>query len=314
MLARPSLFARLPWMVLAPCPWLAFVAGAWAAGGDPVPSTSEAEFDWRAFLAPFHTVTLHLPIGFVAIAALLEGYGFLRPSPQLRGAINLVLWATGLSAVVVAALGVFRGAGGGYDEELLAHHERFGIAVAAVSVAMAAVHTVAFRGGIPRRALGGVYRAMLAANLVLITITGHGGGNLTHGSKYLVEGAPPWVKEWLARREGGRGGSEADRGSGHYAEAIRPAFEEKCFSCHGPEKQQGDYRMDTVEGLFAAGESELPAIVPGNPLESYLVELITLPAEDDLAMPPEGKPRLTAEETLAVIQWIWDGADTGEAR
>ncbi len=68
--------------------------------------------------------------------------------------------------------------------------------------------------------------------------------------------------------------------------------------------------MDTVEGLFAAGKSELDPIVKKSPMESYLIETITLPEDDDMAMPPDGKDRLTPEETLAVIRWIWDGAKT----
>ena len=105
--------------------------------------------------------------------------------------------------------------------------------------------------------------------------------------------------------------SDPGSSSGHFAEVIRPIFEDKCFQCHGEEKQKGDYRMDTIEGLFAAGESELDPIVAKRPLESYLVEVITLPTEDDYVMPPEGKDPLTAEETLAIMRWIWDGADTG---
>jgi len=28
-------------------------------------------------------------------------------------------------------------------------------------------------------------------------------------------------------------------------------------------------------------------------------------------MPPDGKDRLTPEETLAIMRWIWQGAKTG---
>ena len=99
--------------------------------------------------------------------------------------------------------------------------------------------------------------------------------------------------------------------SGDYASVIQPIFEAKCYQCHGPEKQKGDFRMDTVEGLFKAGESELDPIVKGNAVESYLVETITVPEDDDIAMPPDGKDRLTPEETLAIMRWIWQGAKTG---
>jgi mono/diheme cytochrome c family protein len=154
------------------------------------------------------------------------------------------------------------------------------------------------------------YRFLLLADMVLLSIAGHGGGNLTHGSKYLTENAPDWVRKWVERGDVPAGGAATDSTS-EYARVIQPIFEAKCYQCHGAEKQKGDYRMDTVEGLFAAGESGLDPIVKGNAVESYLVETITVPDDDDIAMPPDGKDRLTPEEVLAIMRWIWAGAETG---
>ena len=269
---------------------------------------AKGAFDLRSFLAPFHTVTLHLPIGFVMIAAILEGYHWFRPSRQLRNAIGLVLFFSAATSVLVVLLGIFRAEGGGYEPETLEHHRWFGIAVGALTIVIALVHAVVFRGD-GKKAGAALYRVLLLGDLVLLTIAGHGGGNLTHGSKYLTENAPEWVKEWVESSKG-EGPVSSQSGGGEFATAIRPILEKKCFQCHGEEKQKGDYRMDTVEGLFAAGESELDPVVKGNPMESYLVETLTLPEDDDMAMPPEGKDRLTPEETLAVIRWIWEGAKT----
>lgn len=273
-------------------------------------SPAKEAFDLRSFLAPFHTVTLHLPIGFVMMAAILEGYHLFRPSRPLRNAIGLVLVFSALTSVIVVLLGIFRADGGGYEPETLEHHRWYGIGVGALTVVIALVHAAVF-GGDGKKAGSALYRVLLLGDLVLLTIAGHGGGNLTHGSKYLTENAPDWVKEWVEST--GKEGAVEDGGSGgggEYATVIRPIFEKKCFQCHGEEKQKGDYRMDTVEGLFAAGESELDPVVKGNPMESYLVETLTLPEDDDMAMPPDGKDRLTPEETLAVIRWIWEGAKT----
>lgn len=281
-----------------------------AAAAEPAAAAEAVEaFDYRAFLGPFHTVTLHLPIGFVVIAAILEGYHILRPSRALRNAISVVLVFSGLAAAVAALFGIFLAEGGGYDSEALEHHRWYGIAAGALTIVLAIVHPLAFREG--RGRLGAsFYRVLLLGDLVVLTIAGHGGGDLTHGSTYLTENAPAWLKEWIEPADEEGPGDGAAAGGGEYAATIRPIFEEKCFKCHGEEKQKGDYRMDTVEGLFAAGESELDPIVKGNPMESYLVETILLPEDDDLAMPPDGKDRLTPEETFAVIQWIWDGAKT----
>ena len=278
---------------------------------DPVlaaESQSDSLFDWRAFLAPFHTVTLHLPIGFVTMAVILEIYSLFRETAALRKVIGLVLWVSAVSAVIVTLLGLFRAADGGYETVALVRHQQAGIAVAVLTALLAIIHTFAYYGGSRKMIAALFFRLGLVINMVCLTIAGHYGGNLTHGSKYLTEGAPEWAREWIKKVEGSPETEPQQPGVGVFAEVIQPAFKNKCYSCHGPEKQKSEYRMDTKEGLFAAGESELDPIVAGNPLESYLVEMITLPKHDEFVMPPEGKEALTPEETLAVMRWIWDGA------
>ena len=303
----------------------AFAADAASEGGN----APEQVFDWKAFLAPFHAVVLHLPIGFVTIALILEVYSFFNQGNSLRRAIGLVLWMSVLSAVVASALGYLRGASGGYEANALAFHQWTGIATTALIGIAACLHLFAFpRQGKRRLLFASAYRLVLFLGVGLLMIAGHYGGNLTHGSKYLFENAPEWVGEWVAETEAKVTEKIAEEtgleiattpetdsgtagGSGLYAEVIQPVFEQKCYQCHGAEKQKGDYRMDTIEGLFAAGESELDPIVEGRPLESYLVEVISLPEEDDFVMPPTGKEALTGEEILAIMRWIWDGAETG---
>lgn len=300
---RSSSLCRVGLLVVGILLGLSAFPAAFAAEGSSSPAEGT---DWRAFLAPFHTVTLHMPIGFVMMAVILEVYSLLRPSEPLRKAIGVVLLFSATSAVVVVVLGIFRASDGGYEPETLEEHRWFGIAVGVVTALVLLVHWLVFRKEAKPLPIG-IYRFLLVADSVLLVVAGHGGGNLTHGSKYLTENAPAWVKEWI---EPGGEDPSGKNAAGTYAEVIRPIFEEKCFQCHGEEKQKGDYRMDTIDGLFAAGESELEPIVKGIATESYLVELITLPEDDDLVMPPDGKERLTPEETLAVIQWIWNGAET----
>ena len=181
----------------------------------------------------------------------------------------------------------------------------------------AVLHFFAYRRGeLKRIGVRKVYLLLLAGNMGLLAYSGHLGGNLTHGSEYLWADAPEWIQDVVHKIEGKGGKADPNAGSGEgvYAEVIQPIFEEKCYQCHGEEKQKGDYRMDTLEGLFKAGESELDPIVAGRVMESFLAETITLPVADDLAMPPEGKTELTPEETLVILRWIWNGAKTGEKK
>ena len=286
-------------------------------GGETAKKVAEEGLDWFAFLGPFHTVTLHLPIGVLAFVVVLEMYAWFNPVRDVRKVVGLALWFGALTAIVAAALGYALGEGGGYEEDAVWWHRWTGIGVGVLTLVLAILHSLAFRRGELRRVkVRKAFLVLLMVNMGLLTYTGHLGGNLTHGSEYLWADAPEWIQDVVhtIEGEGGKADPNAGTGEGVFAEVIQPIFEAKCYQCHGEEKQKGDYRMDTIEGLFKAGESELDPIVASRVNESFLAETITLPEEDDLAMPPEGKDRLTPEETLIILHWIWNGAKTGEKK
>src|SRR6185436_3131019 len=87
---------------------------------------------------------------------------------------------------------------------------------------------------------------------------------------------------------------------------IRPIFQGVCIGCHQPAKAKGDYSMMSREKMLAAGESKLPAIVPGQPDKSNLVKLIT-PDKGEAEM-PKGKKALSPVEIELVRKWIAEGA------
>ena len=55
---------------------------------------------------------------------------------------------------------------------------------------------------------------------------------------------------------------------------IRPLFQAHCTGCHQPAKIRGDYLMTDFASLLKGGESGEPAVVPGKPELSYLIEQI----------------------------------------
>ena len=92
-----------------------------------------------------------------------------------------------------------------------------------------------------------------------------------------------------------------------YYEHIRPVFQAKCQGCHQPAKAKGDYVMTDVVKLIAGGETS-PVVVPKDPHESYLIELVTQQeGEDRPEMPPKEEP-LTPYELKLVTKWIEQGA------
>ncbi len=92
-----------------------------------------------------------------------------------------------------------------------------------------------------------------------------------------------------------------------YARDIEPILSENCLDCHGPDKQKSGLRVDQRASLMRGGDYGLPALVPGKPAESFLLE--TVRGDDpDMAMPPKGDP-LTAEQIDLLTRWIEDGAE-----
>jgi len=91
---------------------------------------------------------------------------------------------------------------------------------------------------------------------------------------------------------------------------IRPVLVDKCLSCHSVEaesrgKLKGGLYLDTREGLLTGGGAG-PAIVPGDPEKSLLIEAIRH-KDEDFAMPPK-EDKLPAAVIAAFEQWIKDGA------
>ena len=90
-----------------------------------------------------------------------------------------------------------------------------------------------------------------------------------------------------------------------FSRDIRPIFEQACFSCHGPARQRGGFRLDRRTEALRGGDSGA-AILPGEGSKSPLVERI---AASDLSirMPPKGEP-LSADQVSLVRAWIDTGA------
>ncbi|MFO0804159.1 MAG: DUF1549 domain-containing protein [Gemmataceae bacterium] len=93
-----------------------------------------------------------------------------------------------------------------------------------------------------------------------------------------------------------------------FEKRIRPLLAEHCHSCHSAEAQtkkklKGGLLLDSRDGWKAGGDSG-PAIVPGKPAESLLIESVKY--DGDLKMPPKGK--LPAAAIADLEQWVKLGA------
>jgi hypothetical protein len=95
----------------------------------------------------------------------------------------------------------------------------------------------------------------------------------------------------------------SDPDAAFFESAVRPILVERCHSCHGPAKAKAGLRLDSRAAVLAGGESG-PAIVPGMPGESLLIDAINYGELHQ--MPP--KSRLKDAEIAALTRWVAIGA------
>ncbi|MCH9023024.1 MAG: PSD1 domain-containing protein [Planctomycetes bacterium] len=81
---------------------------------------------------------------------------------------------------------------------------------------------------------------------------------------------------------------------------------ERCYQCHGSQKQKGQLRLDVKTQTARGGDSQA-VIVPGHPEMSELYRRITLGPEDEDRMPGKGEP-LSNRQIERIGLWIKQGA------
>jgi uncharacterized membrane protein len=244
------------------------------------------------FFGRFHPLLVHLPIGILLVALLLQ---WLARKPRfiaLRPSVSIVLLCGVISAAASCITGYLLSISDDYDEVLASWHMWMALALLFVSflLYLKEINTN-FR----------VSRALLSIGLLLlIAITGHLGGSLTHGSDYLSTPFKalfsgdslsvttikpvPNVQEALV-----------------YQNVVQPILQTRCLGCHNSSKQKGGLRMDEISGLVKGGKNG-KVFQPGNAGASEMVRRLLLPVTDDDHMPPPEKPQPT-ENQLTLLQW-----------
>lgn len=91
---------------------------------------------------------------------------------------------------------------------------------------------------------------------------------------------------------------------------VRPVLAQKCADCHSERRRRGGLRVTSLEDLLRGGRSG-PAIVPGDPDASLLIQVVRHEVED-LEMPQDADP-LSAREIEGLAEWIRMDAPWPEA-
>ena len=85
-----------------------------------------------------------------------------------------------------------------------------------------------------------------------------------------------------------------------FEKEVRPVLVNRCHECHSDTKQKGGLRVDHIGYLKSGGDTG-PALVPGKPDESALIEAVRY-ANEDFQMPP--KKKLPDAEIAILEKWI----------
>src|SRR5688572_19636551 len=89
-----------------------------------------------------------------------------------------------------------------------------------------------------------------------------------------------------------------------FNDSVLPILQQHCFKCHSHATKvpKGGLVLDSRSGWVTGGDTG-PAIVPGKPDESLLIQAVRY---GDLKMPPSGK--LPPELVAILEKWVATGA------
>jgi hypothetical protein len=88
-----------------------------------------------------------------------------------------------------------------------------------------------------------------------------------------------------------------------FEKRIRPVLADNCWSCHGPSKQKGGLRLDSLKGMLQGGENGA-VVRAGDPDKSHLIQAVRYAGE--IKMPPKRPLPPAAIDVL--IAWVKMGA------
>jgi uncharacterized membrane protein len=269
-----------------------------------------------------HPIMVHLPLGLVFAAVVVELARLVQRRPSLSAFTPIALGLAALGAVVASGTGWFFSEGEA-DTSSLFWHRWLGIACAVVLIAVAWMAIRAARHTVNAAQITPIVRGVLLAAGLLVGWVGHLGGDMVWGENYVLQ---PILKAWnggapsasgangddatgsgaAAANVIGSGDSDADK-LAFYTSNVLPILQDRCYECHGNGKHKGGLSMDVRSSLVSRDSSGIWIVQPGDPAHSLMIERCLLPAEDDEAMPPQGD-RLKATELEFLRTWIAAGA------
>ncbi len=246
------------------------------------------------FIGKFHPLFVHLPIGFLLLAALLQWAGGLPSYTKIRVAVPVTLLAGAIAALFSCITGYLLSLDGGYNATTLDLHMWMGIGTTAIAFTawLISIRKIPFSFFQSARSLN-LFLVLIVAG---ISLAGHWGGTLTHGEGYLSFSNSGNA---VAERPVINDLNEALV----FRDIVQPILQHKCADCHNSNKMKGELSLQSFTQIMKGGKHG-EVVVSGKPGESELIKRVLLDPSDKKFMPTDGKPPLTADETTLISWWI----------
>ncbi|QDU65564.1 c-type cytochrome domain-containing protein [Engelhardtia mirabilis] len=306
---------------------------------------------WLDLLAALHVAVVHFPVALILAAALFETGATIRGLVRDEEARPS---STALACLILGALGAAASAASGWT---LADRENFGSSMAEAllwhrwtGVTVAGLALLALLPGAMtavRPSLGArrLYRTLLLLAAMAVSLAGHQGGAIVHGSDHITGPLRRALYGAQAQADSSEGSEPASDSRASAAPiapqpalvdpahssppaallsvpddpealavAARAVLGSRCVECHGPRKEKGDLRLDTRAAIVDVGYAAFPGDGSGSPI----IERVVLPIDHEDHMPSEGPPLNSVQVDVlrawidAGVRWPADGQPAQE--
>ena len=251
------------------------------------------------FLGSLHPLIVHLPIGIILLTIAIDVF-MRNKNNSVQRVINMGWFFSFFSGLLAALFGWFLGDNGYYFESQINIHRWSGIAFVGLCFIIWLLRYINFRFS------KSFNRSVNLSTILLLMVTGHFGGEMTHGQNYLFENLP-----YVQKKISVISLSEAKRSETDslfvYEDLVYPVLEEKCIACHNQNRAYGGLNMSALESMVKGGNSGA-GIQNGKPFQSLIYKRVSFPHDHPKFMPPSGVP-LSYDQIATLEWWIDNGAE-----
>jgi len=255
--------------------------------------------DLLILLGRFHPLIIHLPIGFIVLGVLIElNKNNLKWSKE---ALQFIFFWASITGIFSIITGYLQYQKEGYLWETIQGHLIAGI----LTVILSFIFYLYLKRNLVFESIK--TRFFTFGHILLLTITGHLGGNITHGEDHLKEPFNNLVGISSSIEENTIRFYDDFAEKPVFTSLIQPLLDDKCVKCHNDKKSKGGLKMHTIESLKQGGKNGYVLNFDKPELSEILIR-IHLPEQEKKHMPPSSGKQFSREEINVISQWINQGS------